>query len=226
LADLVIEPSNVLRSFVAFREFAERNPDVPLFLGSSNFTELIDADSVGVNAVLACLSSEVGASVLLATEKSPKAKGTVRELVTASKMMFLAKKRGSVPKDLGLDLLVLKDKRLRVEPYNREIESEAPIILATENLEPEVMDEKGLFKISVDHNNGTIVAIHISDSQHDKPSVIIKGETAENIFSKIEEMNLITRLDHAAYLGRELAKAEIALKTGKEYIQDSQLFKN
>jgi dihydropteroate synthase-like protein len=160
----------------------------------------------------------------LATEKSPKAKGTVRELVTASKMMFLAKKRGSVPKDLGLDLLVLKDKRLRGEPYNREIEAETPVILATENLEPEVLDEKGLFKIAVDHNNGTIVAVHIPGSQQDKPSVIIKGKTAENIFSKIEEMNLITRLDHAAYLGRELAKAEIALVTGKEYIQDSPLF--
>ncbi len=225
LADLIVEPANVLRSFIAFREFAERNPDVPLFLGASNFTELIDADSVGVNALLACLSSEVGASILLATEKSPKAKGTVRELVTASKMMFLAKKRGSVPKDLGLDLLVLKDKRLRGEPYNREIEAETPVILATDNLEPEVMDEKGLFKIAVDHNNATIVAIHIPASQQDKPSVIIKGKTAENIFSKIEEMNLITRLDHAAYLGRELAKAEIALKTGKEYIQDSQLFR-
>jgi dihydropteroate synthase-like protein len=224
LADLIVEPSNVLRSFIAFREFAERNPYVPLFLGASNFTELIDADSVGVNALLACLSSEVGASVLLATEKSPKAKGTVRELVTASKMMFLAKKRGSVPKDLGLDLLVLKDKRLRGEPYNREIEAETPVILATENLEPEVLDEKGLFKIAVDHNNGTIVAVHIPGSQQDKPSVIIKGKTAENIFSKIEEMNLITRLDHAAYLGRELAKAEIALVTGKEYIQDSPLF--
>jgi dihydropteroate synthase-like protein len=226
LADLIVEPANVLRSFVAFRVFAERNPDVPLFLGASNFTELIDADSVGVNAVLACLSSEVGASVLLATEKSPKAKGTVRELVTASKMMFLAKKRDSVPKDLGLDLLVLKDKRLRGEPYNSEIEAEAPVISATDNLEPEVMDEKGLFKIAVDHNNGTIVAVHIPCSQQDKPSMIIKGKTAENIFSKIEEMNLITRFDHAAYLGRELAKAEIALKTGKEYIQDSQLFKS
>ncbi len=41
------------------------------------------------------------------------------------------------------------------------------------------------------------------------------------MYSKIEEMGLITRLDHAAYLGRELAKAEIALVTGKEYIQDS-----
>jgi dihydropteroate synthase-like protein len=225
LADLIIEPANLLRSFIAFREFANRNPYLPLFLGASNFTELIDADSVGVNAVLASLSSEVEASILLATEKSPKAKGTIRELVTASKMMFLARKRGSVPKDLGLDLLVLKDKRLRGEPYNRKIETETSVILATENLEPEVMDEKGLFKIAVDHNKGTIVAIHIPCSQQDKPSVIIKGKTAENIYSKIEEMNLITRLDHAAYLGRELAKAEVALVTGKEYIQDSQLFK-
>ena len=224
LADLIVEPSNVLRSFVSFRAFAERNADVPMFLGASNFTELIDADSVGVNALLACLSSEVGASIVLATEKSQKAKGTVRELVTASKMMFLAKKRGSVPKDIGLDLLVLKDKRLRGEPYNKAIEAEAPVISATEKLEPDVLDEKGLFKIAVDQNNKKIVAIHIVGSQQDKPNVIIKGETAENVFSTIEEMNLITRLDHAAYLGRELAKAEIALVTGKEYIQDSSLF--
>ena len=226
LADLIVEPSNVLRSFVAFHAFAERNPSVPMFLGASNFTELIDADSVGVNAVLACLSSEVGASIVLATEKSQKAKGTVRELVTASKMMFLAKKRGSVPKDLGLDLLVLKDKRLILEPYNGEIEAETQVISATEKLEPDVLDEKGLFKIAVDQNNRKIVAIHIVGSQQDKPNVIIKGETAENIYSTIEKMGLITRLDHAAYLGRELAKAEIALKTGKEYIQDSQLFKS
>jgi dihydropteroate synthase len=37
-------------------------------------------------------------------------------------------------------------------------------------------------------------------------------------------MGLVSRLDHAAYLGSELAKAEIALKTGKEYIQDRGLF--
>ncbi|PVX25410.1 MAG: dihydropteroate synthase-like protein [Candidatus Bathyarchaeum sp.] len=225
LGDLILEPSNVLESFIAFREFAKRNPDVPLFLGATNFTELIDADSVGVNALLACLSSEVGVSILLATEKSSKAKGTVRELVTASKMMFLAKKRDSVPKDLGLDLLVLKDKRLRAEPYNSEIEADSQVVYAAENLKPEVLDEKGIFKIAVDQNSGDIVALYLTDSQQDKPSIVIKGETAESVYSKIEEMGLVTMLDHAAYLGRELAKAEIALRTGKEYIQDSPLFK-
>jgi dihydropteroate synthase-like protein len=162
----------------------------------------------------------------LATEKSSKAKGSVRELVTASKMMFLAKKRDSVPKDLGLDLLVLKDKKLREEPYNNELETGAQVISATGKLEPEVLDEKGLFKIAVDQINGDIVALYLTGSQEDKPSIVIKGETAENVYSKIEEMSLITRLDHAAYLGRELAKAEIALRTGKEYVQDSPLFKS
>jgi dihydropteroate synthase-like protein len=224
LADLIIEPKNLLNSFISFHEFANRNPDIPLFLGASNFTELIDADSVGVNAVLAYLSSEVDASILLATEKSPKAKGTIRELVNASRMMFLAKKRSSVPKDLGLDLLVLKDKKLRGEPYNNKIEVETPVISATNNIKSEVMDKKGLFKITLDIENGKIVAIHIPSNQQNKQSVIIKGETSRSVYSKIEEMNFITRLDHAAYLGRELTKAEIALKTGKEYIQDSQLF--
>jgi len=35
----------------------------------------------------------------------------VTEAVEASRMMFLAERRGTLPKDLGVDLLVLKDKR-------------------------------------------------------------------------------------------------------------------
>jgi dihydropteroate synthase-like protein len=140
-------------------------------------------------------------------------------------MMFLAKKRGSVPKDLGLDLLVLKDKRILEEPYDREIEAETQVVMAAEKREPFLFDPKGCFKIMIDRVNEAIVALYFSTSKRDKPVVIIKGKTAEGIHAKIVEMSLVTRLDHAAYLGSELAKAEIALKTGKEYIQDSPLFK-
>jgi len=134
LGDLVLEPANVLESMIAFREFGKRNPAVPLFVGISNVTELFDADSVGINALLARLSSEAGANVLLATEKSDKAKGTVKEEVIAAKMMFLAKKRGSVPKDLGLDLLMLKDKRNREERYDKTLEVNAPVVAANKSL--------------------------------------------------------------------------------------------
>ncbi len=224
IGDLILDPSNVVESLIAFREFANRNPNVPLFVGVSNVTELIDADSIGVNALLAWLSSEVGASILLATEKSSKAKGSVREEVLASKMMFLSKKRGSVPKDLGLDLLVLKDKRVREEPYNKEIEADAQVIMATEKSEPATLDTMGVFRITLDRNEETIVALHFAKLQADKPSNIVKGRTAEGVYAEIVERGLVTRLDHASYLGSELAKAEIALKTGKEYIQDRPLF--
>ncbi|TRO51689.1 dihydropteroate synthase-like protein [Candidatus Bathyarchaeota archaeon] len=225
MADLILEPFNVLESMIAFRDFAVRNPDVPLFVGVSNVTELFDADSVGVNALLALLSSEVNASMLLATEKSNKAKGTIREEAVAAKMMFLAKRRGSVPKDLGIDLLVFKEKRKHEETYDRTIEEDAHLIMANEEVESTPMDPRGVFRIIVDHESETIVALHYPTAEIDRPSNVIKGKTASVIYSKILETGLVTRFDHAAYLGRELAKAEISLKTGRGYIQDRELFK-
>jgi dihydropteroate synthase-like protein len=225
LADLILEPNDILESFIAYKEFAQRNPNVPLFVGVSNVTELMDADSVGVNALLVRLSSEVGGSILLATEKSPKAKGTVAEEVAAAKMMFLAKKRGSVPKDLGIDLLILKDKLVHEEPYDKAMEIGSKIIDASKNSKPVLLDPVGMFKISIDRNLGLLVAIHFSPSNSRKPNKIVKGRTAESVYAKITELGLVSTLDHAAYLGSELSKGEIALRTGKEYVQDDVLFK-
>ncbi len=130
IGDLILDPSNVLDSFAAFRKFSIRNPNVPLLIGIANVTELMDADSVGINALLSRLSSEVDANILLVTEKSPKTKGTIKEASTASKMMFLAKKRNSVPKDLGLDLIVFKDKQSLEEPYREDFEEKTKIVIA------------------------------------------------------------------------------------------------
>jgi dihydropteroate synthase-like protein len=225
IADLIVEPNDILESYLSFREFAARNPEVPMFVGLSNVTELFDADSVGLNAILARLSSEVGGSILLATEKSTKAKGTVQEEVTAAKMMFLARKRGSVPKDLGIDLLILKDKRSHEEPYDRSIESGANVELAEKGQEPTELDRAGVFRIAVDRAEGLIVAVHYRVGDMSKPVNIVKGKTAQVVYLKVLELDLLSNLDHAAYLGVELAKAEIALRTGKGYVQDAELFK-
>lgn len=224
IADLILEPTDVLESFVAFREFGERNPEVPLFVGVSNVTELMDADSVGVNALLARLCQEVGGSILLATEKSLKAKGTVAEEVTASKMMFLAKRRGSVPKDLGIDLLVLKDKRIYEEMYDRALEAKAEVFNVSDDLEPTLLDPKGMFKVFLDRVEGDIVAAFYSSKNLAEPKKIVKGKSAETVFAEIVELDLVSKLDHAGYLGSELAKAEVALRIGKEYVQDKELF--
>lgn len=227
VADPILDPVNVpgvTESVVAFHMFAKNHPNIPLLMGVGNVSELMDADSVGVNALVAGIASEIGVSVLLSTEKSDKAKGSVKELATASRMMFLARRRGSAPKDLGLDLLILKDKRIREEPYRPEIEAGAEVVDATEKIGRVLFDPKGYFKILIDRSNRFIVAIYYSAVKRDSPSVIVKGRSAEEIYGKIVDMNLMSRLDHAAYLGSELAKAEIALRTGKEYIQDSPVF--
>lgn len=224
VGDLILDPMNIVESFIAYHDFAKRNPSIPLLLGIGNVTELIDADSVGINALLATMASEIGVSILLTTEGSDKTKGSISEASIASKMMFLAKRRCSVPKDLGIDLLILKDKRIREEPYDKTIELKAKLITAVEEPKRVPLDPRGLFKIMVDREDRAIVAVHFPDVKAKEPTVVIKGGTAEGIYAKILEMGLIGRLDHAAYIGSELAKAEIALRIGKEYIQDSKLF--
>lgn len=55
-------------------------------------------------------------------------------------------------------------------------------------------------------------------------NVILKefrGNSAQEIyFYLLNKTHYITRLDHAAYLGKELVKAEYALKSNTEYIQE------
>ena len=50
--------------------------------------------------------------------------------------------------------------------------------------------------------------------------------SAKEVYEEIITKNLVTRMEHAAYLGSELQKAEIAMITGKDYVQDFELFKN
>jgi len=82
----------------------------------------------------------------------------------------------------------------------------------------------GMFKIYIDRVEGLLVALHYTSSDMVRPKNVFKGKTAESVHTKIVTFGLVTQLGHAAYLGIELAKAEIALQTGKEYIQDKELF--
>ena len=113
LADLILDPINsrsTVDSILACRQFKEKNRE-PVFFGVGNVTELLDADSVGVNALLSGIAMELGASVLFTPEESGKTMGSVNELAISSKMMFLSKNRNSIPKDLGINLVLFKDKR-------------------------------------------------------------------------------------------------------------------
>jgi tetrahydromethanopterin S-methyltransferase subunit A len=50
---------------------------------------------------------------------------------------------------------------------------------------------------------------------------VIEGRQAALVAATVVERGLVTQLDHAAYLGRELQKAEAALSAGIAYEQDA-----
>ena len=224
VGDLVLNPlttPGLMESLMAYHEFARRNPGIPLLFGAGNVTELLDADSVGVNALLAGVAAEVKASIVLTTEGSAKTQGSVRELAVASTMMWLAAKRRSVPKDLGLDLLVLKNKRREDSTYDRRLERDARTLDAGQQEEGEAEDPAGGFRILIDREAGKLVAIHHRTERGD---TVIKGGSADALCAAIIRERLVSTLTHASYLGRELAKAETALRTGKNYVQDEPVF--
>ncbi len=224
IADVILDPpfsKSLLDSFVAYKMLREKDPYLPILLGTGNITELIDADTPGMNALLTMIAYELNASFILSTEVSDKCRGVIKELSIASKMGFISRLKNTYPKGVGFDLLILRDKKLKDETPEEDI---AEIIRVEDNENFHVQDPKGWFKIYVDRNNDEII-VHYKPSYRDtKSGLIIKGKSPSSIYRKIAELGLISRFEHAAYLGSELQKAYIALKLGRSYIQDSDLF--
>ncbi len=73
--------------------------------------------------------------------------------------------------------------------------------------------------INIDKEKGEVV-VGVCNYQNQLVEEF-RGTTAQQIYyCLLNNREYITRLDHAAYLGKELKKAELALKTGQEYIQE------
>jgi len=106
------------------------------------------------------------------------------------------------------------------------------------------LDPGGYFIIYLDREAGLICAKHYTnaidarglavDPETGKPipargkvertsTTTYRGRTAKEICVEIFEQEQpcpVTYLDHAAYLGREFVRAELALVNGQEYVQD------
>ncbi|WNY25050.1 dihydropteroate synthase-like protein [Methanolapillus millepedarum] len=279
IADLILSPPNhhLLESAASYFEFHRKNPHIPILFGVGNVTELIDADSPGANALLSVIASECGASILFTPEASAKTKGSVSELKKAADMVLASKIRSSAPKDLGIDLLYLKEKRRRpgmdldfisAHPdltgsgFSKSNLNASSFVL-TGTLHPDFIPGTkwgwkndpagnffiGLVKVSElsafvrsinvgsesERQAGTQIETQI-EIQFEKlkniqtpnrevivavhPKKIIIGTDSAFMMEKIIQENLITELSHAAYLGRELQKAEIAMNLGRSYAQD------
>jgi thymidylate synthase len=78
-------------------------------------------------------------------------------------------------------------------------------------------DPRGFFVIAV--KDGEIIVQHrVNDGRESKYS--FRGRDAQRLYRLILNENLVSKLDHAAYLGKELARAEECLKTGARFVQN------
>lgn len=120
----------------------------------------------------------------------------------------------------------------RKGPYNgRQVSGNVPTLSLSEldfiplkaggRRSPNDYDTHGFFVITVNPKANEIILKHYSNDN--KPGFIVKGHSGESILLAVIEKGLVTQLSHAGYLGRELNKAEVALRFNFKYEQDQPL---
>jgi len=199
IADPVLDPIHFgfAVSLGRFIEARRRWPGVELLMGTGNLTELTDADSSGVTAMLAGLCSELGVRNVLTVHVSPHTVRTVEEHDIARRMMFAARADGALPRGYHAGLLQVHDRK----PYAASLEDIAA-------LAADVRDAN--FRIMTAEDG-----IHIFNG---------KGHAvATDAFELFAGLGVENDGAHAFYLGAELMKAEIAWRLGKRYAQDEPL---
>jgi dihydropteroate synthase len=167
-----------------------------MLMGIGNITELTEADSTGVNALLIGFCQEIGIRNVLTTEVINWARGAVREVDAARRLMHYARRRGVVPKHIDDRLLTVRDARPK---YWTEVELRA--------LQARITDPN--FRIHTTRD-----AICVFNNR-----VFVTGTEIQALFDQLG----VADPAHAFYLGRELTKARLALLLGKTYIQEQPL---
>jgi dihydropteroate synthase-like protein len=171
-------------------------PHSEMLMGLGNLTELTDADSVGINAVMAGFITELGIDYVLTTEVIGWARGAVRELDLARRLMHYAHQNKIPPKHLDDSLITVKD-----PPFESFSEDELRAI------QSKIRDLN--FRIFVAGNS-----IYVFNRD-----IFIKGSDIQSIFNQVGEIDP----SHAFYLGKELQKALLAIQLGKKYVQENDL---
>jgi dihydropteroate synthase-like protein len=198
LVDPIIEPigAGFAASLGRYLEVRRRHPDAEMFMGIGNLTELTEADSTGVTAMLLGFCQELGIRNVLTTEVIDWARGAVREAVIAAELMHFAHARGTPPKHIDGRLLTVKDEELR--PYAEDELREQHAQIKDPN-----------YRIFADAD-----WIYVFNADR-----FVKGTDFNEIFDRLG----VDEATHAFYLGKELMKATIARALRKNYRQESPL---
>jgi dihydropteroate synthase-like protein len=198
LIDPVLEPIGFgfMASLERYAEARRRYPDAAMLMGIGNLTELTAADSTGVNALLMAICQELRIRAVLTTEVIPWARGAVRELDVARRLMHYAVTRHTIPKGVDDRLVTVKDPA--VLTYSEE---------ELRALQANVTDPN--FRIFADRDAMTV----FNNRQ------FVRGTDIQAIFAALD----VDDPAHAFYLGKELARASLAVTLGKTYRQEGAL---
>jgi dihydropteroate synthase-like protein len=199
ILDPILDPIHfgLAASIARYVETRRREPTAEIMMGTGNLTELTDADSSGVTAVLLGVCSELEIRHLLTVQVSPHTRRTVQEHDAARRMLYAARADRALPKGYSDALLQIHDKR----PY-----AASPDEIA--ELARQLRDEN--FRIEVAEDG-----IHIYARGFHR--------VAPDAMSLFPELGVEKDGAHAFYLASELTKAEIAFRLGKRYRQDEPL---
>jgi dihydropteroate synthase len=199
LADPVLDPIHFgfSDSLARYHALRRARPKAPIMMGIGNLTELTYADTMGMNALLFGIASELAIAAVLVVQVSEHARSVVREADIARRIMFAARADHALPKNYSTAMLALHEKR----PFPHTPAEIAEIATGVRDTN---------FRIML-----TDQGVHVFNRAG--------HHCATDPFAFWPLPELEDDAAHAFYLGVELARAQIAWQLGKRYAQDEEL---
>lgn len=199
IADAILDPIHfgLTNSIVRYQKLRKKYPEIQIMMGIGNLTELTDADTTGINALLFGMISELDINAVLATSVSPHAVNAIAEADVARRIMYAAKSDDRLPRGYSNGLLGLHDRR----PFTYS---------CTEIQEIAAQIKDPSFRIQVSEEG---LHIYNRDGMHE----------SLDPFTLYPHLKVDDDASHAFYLGVELARAQIAWQLKKRYVQDQEL---
>jgi len=191
---------------------AIKSINATILFSAADVTEEIEADTLGIHGLLAMISIELGASLYLVVEETYKSIRGVSEAREAIRIAETAYSLKSSPRGIFSKLLVVKQEDKPINIIDQAKYEEVNYIPPSYNFNDYI-------QINVDYNTKKIKVLF---KRNNEILAALQGKHAMSIARELVKRINISA-DHAAYLGYELSKAEIALKLGKTYVQDEPI---
>ncbi|HET7048471.1 MAG TPA: DUF6513 domain-containing protein [Solirubrobacteraceae bacterium] len=198
MLDSILAPINsgFAASLARYVEVRRRHPDAELLMGIGNLTELTEADTPGVTALLIGFCQEIGIGAVLTTEVIGWAQGAVRATVLAAQIMHLAQRQARPPKHIDSGLVTSRDESMRA-PSEEELRA----------MQSQISDPN--YRLFADAD-----WLYAFNGER-----FVREANMYAVFDQLD----VADPAHAFYLGKELMKATIARGLRKSYRQEGPL---